>query len=116
MIEPVRDTGLELGTAERHLRRLELELRRELEEELELRLRVAAVELELVVAGETFSRDFGLWRRQEQTILRRIARLAGAILQEPGDPAMAPALVGLRRSLVEWRRWREHGLQRGWQP
>lgn len=59
--------------------------------------------------------SFQLWRREELVLLRRIARLAGAILAEPDDPAIEPERMRLAETLAELYAWRLVGAENGWQ-
>lgn len=60
------------------------------------------------------SSPYELWRAQELLVLRRVARLAGALLQEPTDPAMAGVREELAIALREQREWQIEGRGHGW--
>lgn len=54
------------------------------------------------------------WVAHERHLLRAVARLAGAYLHEPTDPAMAGTLDKLRNALADLRMHQAAGTERGW--
>lgn len=55
------------------------------------------------------------WHSRERRVLREIARLAGAYLYEPTDPAIQEALPKLREALTRHYELKRQALAQGYQ-